>query len=404
MHSHTKKNKIIYIAPQVGFFRPEERNCENVYYYYHWGYHYSYGLMKTLSDLKFEIWKYDTYTHENCEKEIEELFLGRIFPATYLPKLIPFSWPLVKMLLKETKKNNIVIFFNGLHNLFHNFISLLFWYVPQVNVQIGGANPLWKFGKNKRLSSYIYGQIDRLFIRNHDYVFARTRTEGDYLSRSLKKEQIIWHPVKQIFFDKLPIISRAKARREIGWPDDKKILIVVGRAVSNVGTKTIIDFYDEIKKAGYDLIWVGLSQGDNGFLEQIQKLKIPSTSRIPYKDMYLYYNAADVYIYPSFDEETLKFGGTGSKSLEALCCGTPVVSTTMVHFPGEIDTDVCKIPAKPTDIIPAINSLFENYPERNRCRKMIEKYYQQGEIMKVQHTIFKQLFDKYYNIRLKELN
>jgi glycosyltransferase involved in cell wall biosynthesis len=83
--------------------------------------------------------------------------------------------------------------------------------------------------------------------------------------------------------------------------------------------------------------------------------KVLFTDFIPLEDMPIFYNAAKVFVYPSYYE------GFGLPPLEAMACGTPVVASTETSIPEVCgDSALLSNPSSTEDICLKILSLLEN--------------------------------------------
>ena len=82
-------------------------------------------------------------------------------------------------------------------------------------------------------------------------------------------------------------------------------------------------------------------------------------SKVNYKDLPSYYNAADIFVYPALYEEDM-----ARVIIESLACGTPVIVTNKGSPPYELDSSVAIITNANAEVIKKhIEFLYAN-PEK----------------------------------------
>jgi glycosyltransferase involved in cell wall biosynthesis len=76
---------------------------------------------------------------------------------------------------------------------------------------------------------------------------------------------------------------------------------------------------------------------------------------LPQKDLPLWYNAADLFVYPSH------FEGFGLPVLEAMACGTPVITSNTSSLPEVAgDAGILVSPTNTNALSQAMQSVFHN--------------------------------------------
>jgi glycosyltransferase involved in cell wall biosynthesis len=103
-----------------------------------------------------------------------------------------------------------------------------------------------------------------------------------------------------------------------------------------------------------------------------------------------YYNAADMVYYFLKDQENIDFAGTSYVPLEALACGTPVVSNSFHHFPGNEVAEVSRIPKIWEEVIPMIENLVNANVSRERCREIVLKHFSWNNVVEKHWEIYNQ--------------
>jgi glycosyltransferase involved in cell wall biosynthesis len=140
--------------------------------------------------------------------------------------------------------------------------------------------------------------------------------------------------------DKFYRIPRAEARRRVGLPEGKRIILSVGNLIPRKGFDLLIKSVD-ITMNGSDhqqlqliIIGEGPARQELGNLAVSigRKDAISFAGAIPHNELYLWYSAADCFSLAS-DRE-----GWPNVILESLACGTPVVATDIWGVPEVIST------------------------------------------------------------------
>jgi glycosyltransferase involved in cell wall biosynthesis len=88
---------------------------------------------------------------------------------------------------------------------------------------------------------------------------------------------------------------------------------------------------------------------------------------VPQEELPLWYNAATLFIYPSH------FEGFGLPVLEAMACGTPVITSTVSSLPEVAGSDGAAYLVHPADTEALANSLAElmNQPDRRKSMSVL---------------------------------
>jgi teichuronic acid biosynthesis glycosyltransferase TuaC len=137
-------------------------------------------------------------------------------------------------------------------------------------------------------------------------------------------------------------VSSQEARRKIHLPHDQRIVLSVGRLVSDKGFDLLIKALKTLRddSGQQDLCLVIVGEGPcRRELEQLaHALELSKHVRfvgaVPHHELYLWYSAADLFCLGSSQE------GWPNVILEALASGTPVVATAVGGVPEIICTDM----------------------------------------------------------------
>jgi len=114
----------------------------------------------------------------------------------------------------------------------------------------------------------------------------------------------------------------------------ERYILFVGRVEERKNLPPVIKALYELKKAGLKhklLIIGGMGWKHEEVLREIDRLNLQDEvifpGYIPEEDLVKFYNAADLFVYPSLYE------GFGLPPLEAMACGTPVVTSNTSSLP-----------------------------------------------------------------------
>lgn len=127
-------------------------------------------------------------------------------------------------------------------------------------------------------------------------------------------------------------VDKTYARRQLGFADDEKIVLYVGRFAALKGIDRLLKAMTHLRHhKGLKLVIIGGDGHGAPEFEAFQCLAselgiddmISFNGRIEQGDLSPYYSAADLLAVPSYHESF------GLVALEALACGTPVVATNV---------------------------------------------------------------------------
>ncbi|MBW1791937.1 MAG: glycosyltransferase [Deltaproteobacteria bacterium] len=185
----------------------------------------------------------------------------------------------------------------------------------------------------------------------------------DLYNTSSDKNNIIPGSVN---LDLFQISRRQDARKAIHIDFDEPLLLFVGRFAVEKGITLLFEAIQLLhKKMSVQLMIIG---GDGNhdprkrdLVDRAVQLHIEKqvhfAGRVDHQQLSLYYNAADLVVMPS------RYESFGLVCLEALACGTPVVSTNVGIMPSILDgeTNGATISdASPRSLATAIENFFSN--------------------------------------------
>lgn len=152
----------------------------------------------------------------------------------------------------------------------------------------------------------------------------------------------------------------------------KKTLVSVGHLIERKGHHLIIEAMQELPD--YNLLIVGEGVEESSLKRLVEKLKLGNQVRFlgekTQQELTNIYNAADVMVLASSRE------GWANVLLESMACGTPVVATDIWGTPEVVQSPEAGVLVKrtPESIAQGIDTLFENYPDREKTREYAEQF------------------------------
>lgn len=146
-------------------------------------------------------------------------------------------------------------------------------------------------------------------------------------------------------------------RQEMGFCEQKKIVLYVGKLSEDYGANIISDMADIDQNRIYLVI------GDGPLHDQFENHKhINYLGYIPNNELPKYYNLADVTVGPR------KIDGTSNVGLESIACGTPYITTAVgdiIEFAVEPGAYL-RAERKSAKVVELIDELFSNDEEYDR--------------------------------------
>lgn len=178
-----------------------------------------------------------------------------------------------------------------------------------------------------------------------------------------------------------PVGDRREARRRLGLPLARPVLLTVRRLAERMGLDRLLEAMELVARRVPDaLLLIGGDGPLRGVLdEQARRLGLGAWVRflgaVPDPQLPAYLTLADVVVVPSRALE-----GFGLATLEALACGTPVVGTPTPATSGLLSGLepglVCEDFAAPTLAAKLVEALLGPawLPSRAACRSFAERY------------------------------
>jgi len=168
--------------------------------------------------------------------------------------------------------------------------------------------------------------------------------------------------------------SKVEFKKQLGW-EDKFTVLYVGRLIPQKGIDVFLKVVEKTKEQiNFKII------GNDGLkLPKVKKAEkkfknLDYIGRVSYGDLPPYYAAADVFVYPALYEEDMS-----RAILEALSCGTPVISTNRGSGIYTLVPEVAFVTRADAEKIRQKINFLSRYPQKHRqmvknCRRFSKKF------------------------------
>lgn len=182
------------------------------------------------------------------------------------------------------------------------------------------------------------------------------------------KIHLLYNTIDTNLFKPIPDLDTVSLRKKLGLATDSKILIFTGRLTWEKGIDKLLESLDFLETANVEVLIVGsisfkienTSSYEIELKAMAEKYKniVHFTGYIEHAELPKLYNLADIAVLPSMWEEP-----AGLTMLEAMACGTPVITTKSGGIPeyvGDSAIVLTRNTQLPQNIAKAIDSLLSN--------------------------------------------
>jgi len=203
------------------------------------------------------------------------------------------------------------------------------WHIPHLIMfhTIGAVKNSLGIGEDEPLLRI---ESEKQLMQDCDRIVASTEREKETLRRdsAVPYEKVAVIPCG-VNLDLFRPVNRADARLQIGVPSGK-IVLYAGRIERIKGLDRLVKALRLVNNVpDLKLLIVGGDASSRAEIDRLKSLarelgigdKIDFHESVPQENLPAYYNAADVFVLPSYYESF------GMAALEAMACGTPIVAT-----------------------------------------------------------------------------
>lgn len=299
--------------------------------FYGWHSRFSRKIAKTLP-YKIESWCIDASVKKKLQYRKGSV-LYRIFPSQfYISPGREVSIDLLRELARQTRHHKVIIHLHDFHNWQTYAIGFIFRNERLVAHFHGTTTrPIEKIKNFKKIIFLplflVEEAIERFVLPNVNHFFlANTLDQEYYQKNNMSYSFCAMAPDLETFQP----MDKREAKNILGISQDQHIMLNVGGFTQHKNLElTVLSFAELLPYTKATLIIIGPSYDlryRSKVLTLINQLNIVDRvrvidKRIQKKYLNIYFNAADVLVVTAIEE------GGPTVTLEALACGTPVVST-----------------------------------------------------------------------------
>ncbi len=354
---------------------PKEPDNDNKFYTYGFGSNFARNFKLYHPGYNVEMWRVDGYASKYYEKSVQNVFF-RIFPAFRINKFLEFSYKFISELKKEVRKNDPILFVSNVHTWLLYQVAWFFKDSTIITSHHGDWSPFFRLNQRKgfrKIKDTIDAVMEKRILKNVDYFLVCDYNEIPNIKKAAPEGRFKIFS-SGINMDGFHQIDKMKARKMLGWDEDKKYIIYVGKLYDLKQPNDLIDIWKELKKErdNIELVIIGNSPKDK-FYNYAVESGAKVLGRIPNNELNKYYSASDVYVLMSLRNDY--FGGTGIAPLESLACNTPVVSHSMRNYIGNNLEELGETPNSLAEYKDAIIKVLSNSGKYKNMRESIKKYY-----------------------------
>lgn len=192
--------------------------------------------------------------------------------------------------------------------------------------------------------------------------------------------------------------SRDNARRSLGWPVDRPIVLSVRRLVRRVGLENLIAAMKEVRRQIPEALLLIAGSGElrNELEQRIDDADLKHHVRllgfVPDEDLPTAYRAADVSVVP-----TVALEGFGLVAVESLAAGTPVLVTPIGGLP-EIVRDLSSDLIMPDGEVSTLSAVLTKalsgslrLPSDEDCRQYAQRHFSWSTVARRVRAVYEDL-------------
>jgi len=357
---------------------PKEPDADNRFFTYGFGGNFGRHLKKYLDKYDVEVWRLDGYVKKYYEAEVSGVRF-RVFPAFNISKVITFSYRFIREMKKEVKNTNPILIVPHTHYWLAYHVAYLFRKSIIITTHHGEWSPFYRAKNTKglrKLKAYIDMFAEKRVFKYIDCILCAEFNQIDYLRKASPNIRfMLWST--GVNFDHMTQVTRREARKMLGWDENKKYILYVGKLYKFKQADEMIKAWLEIKESRPDVELVIIGNTPNDPWEEFHQMAVDSGAmvlgRVLNMELYKYYSAADVYVLYALRDDY--FGGTGIATLESMACNTPVVSYALRNYVGDNLNEVGEAPETLEGYKEAIIKVIDNPQNYRNIRESVFRYY-----------------------------
>ena len=340
-------------------------------------------------DAEYESYKYKSskFIWVKIPKVIKllDIFLYHIFKDIFrIQRLLSIRfffqiiwYTFVVAILISNKKFDKIIFENSVPVLFslklfnnkHRYKNKYYVHMHSVpRKYYGNLNVFRNCKKLICVSNFVAGEI----------------LKHEKLKLDKKKVNIMYNCIDTQLIRPLGEKETVKLREKYGIPENKKIILFVGRLCKEKGIEEVIHAVNSLDKKEFVLLIVGSNFYNSGIIssyeEKIKKLcetikeNIYFTGYIDYIDMVYFYNLANVVVLPSMWDEP-----AGMTIIEAMACKKTIITTKSGGIPEYVGINNCILLERDARIVESIAFYIKKLlQDKEYCNSIAERAYQRA--------------------------
>ncbi len=219
--------------------------------------------------------------------------------------------------------------------------------------------------------------FDRILLKRISKTSAKKAKIIFTCSQFSKKEILKYYKVDQKKVHVILLAVDEKFKKFGHATSKKKFILYVGAIIKRRFIPETIRAFNKIadKLPNYKFLIVGKNYTN----QQIKGNRIVHKDYVDEDDLVLLYNAADLFIWLS------SYEGFGMPPLEAMACGTPVITTKMGSLPESVG-DAALFVKNPEDIDEISQAIHKGLTDKNLREELIKKGLQQVQKFSWQKT------------------
>lgn len=390
--------KIIHIySRNYNTYFPEPGDPK--YYLAGWAALQAKELKKKWPSVVQEIWRLEREVSEVQNVTVDNV-LCKLFPSEnrhFKYGLFPRSF--IHALKKEAATNQVIVDIHFQHCLASIFLLFLLRKRPVVLHHHGSIPFRYRKKKNvlKTVINRCLSNIEERLLKCVDFCAVVSFTEKRYLEKYAALKHVVVEHGRKYFKELIPV-ERSFARKKLNIPLNSKVLIYVGHYYKLKGVDDLLEVFKELKAEDplFELIMIGGQEGgENDLYKDVKQTNVLDFGRVPNDQLDIFYSASDVYILFIDDTNFRSYGGIGTACIEAMAYNIPVVSTQLIHYPGNNAGKIGEIPLNRNDLKVKILKAIKN-KDKYSPRKTAKTVWDFDIILKKNVQEYKKIYESYY--------